>query len=47
MARYAAANADVQAVRSLARSIAEAQAAEVATMGAMISVRGGTPLPAP
>jgi uncharacterized protein (DUF305 family) len=47
MAEYAAAHADVAAVRDLARTIAEAQSAETTTMARMLSGRGGTPLPAP
>jgi uncharacterized protein (DUF305 family) len=47
MARYAAANAEVPAVRSLARSILDTQTAETTTMGRMLAARGGTPLPAP
>ena len=47
MAEYAAAHAQVGAVRDLARTIAEAQTAEVTTMERMLSARGGTPLPAP
>ena len=47
MAEYAATNAEQPVVRSLARSIADTQAAEVATMTDMLSARGGTPLPAP
>jgi uncharacterized protein (DUF305 family) len=47
MARYAADNAVVPAVRSLARSILDTQTAETTTMSRMLSARGGTPLPAP
>jgi uncharacterized protein (DUF305 family) len=47
MAEYAAAHADVAAVRTLARSIAQTQTAETTTMAAMLTARGGTPLPAP
>jgi uncharacterized protein (DUF305 family) len=47
MAQYAAAHAEVPAVRTLARSIAETQTAETTTMGRMLAARGGTPLPAP
>jgi uncharacterized protein (DUF305 family) len=47
MAEYAAANAAVPAVRSLARSIADGQSAEVQLMVRMLTERGGTPLPAP
>ena len=45
MAEYAAANADQAAVRSLARSIAWAQQAEVSMMEDMIRARGGTAPP--
>lgn len=41
MAEYAAENADQDAVRSLARSIASAQQAEVSVMKEMIRARGG------
>lgn len=47
MANYAAAHADVETVRTLARSIAETQAAEIGTLTDMLTARGGTPLPAP
>ncbi|MGY1687459.1 DUF305 domain-containing protein [Geodermatophilus sp. SYSU D00804] len=47
MAQYAAGNAAEPAVRTLARSIAETQTAEVTTMVGMLTARGGTPLPAP
>lgn len=47
MAEYAAENADVPAVRALARTMAETQSAEVGTMTEMLAARGGTPLPAP
>ena len=47
MAQYAAANAAEAAVRTLAGAIADTQTAEVATMEAMLTERGGTPLPAP
>ena len=47
MAEYAAENADVPAVRALARTMAETQSAEVGTMTDMLAARGGTPLPAP
>lgn len=46
MAEYAAENADQAAVRSLARSIASTQQAEVNTMEEMIRARGGAPEPA-
>lgn len=46
MAVYAADNAAVPAVSALARSIAETQSAEVATMTAMLTARGSAPLPA-
>jgi uncharacterized protein (DUF305 family) len=47
MAQYAEAHASEDAVRGLARSIAETQTAEVQTMTQMLTARGGTPLPAP
>ncbi|WP_409331645.1 DUF305 domain-containing protein [Trujillonella humicola] len=47
MARYAAEHADRSAVRVLAGSIADAQAAETTTMTSMLTARGGTPLPPP
>jgi uncharacterized protein (DUF305 family) len=47
MADYAAAHAGVAAVRNLARTISDTQTAETKTMAAMLSARGGTPLPAP
>jgi len=47
MAEYAAAHAAVPAVRTLARSIADTQGAEVRTMADMLAARGGTPLPPP
>jgi uncharacterized protein (DUF305 family) len=47
MAVYGAAHAEVPAVRSLARSIAETQQAETTTMARMLTDRGGEPLPAP
>jgi uncharacterized protein (DUF305 family) len=47
MARYAAANASEPAVATLARTIADTQAAEVATMTDMLAARGGAPLPVP
>ena len=47
MAEYAAENADVPAVRTLAESIADTQSAETGTMGDMLAARGGTPLPEP
>jgi uncharacterized protein (DUF305 family) len=47
MAEYAAAHAELAAVRTLARSIAQTQAAEVGTMADMLAARGGTPLPPP
>jgi uncharacterized protein (DUF305 family) len=47
MAQYAMKHADVPAVRTLARSIAETQTAETTTMARMLSARGGTPLPPP
>ncbi len=47
MANYAAEHAGVGAVRTLARSIADTQAAEVGTLTDMLTARGRTPLPAP
>jgi uncharacterized protein (DUF305 family) len=47
MAEYAAAHADVRAVRTLATRIADSQTAETSLMASMLSERGGTPLPAP
>ncbi len=47
MARYADENAAEAAVRSLAGSIADSQAAETALMTDMLVARGGTPLPPP
>ena len=47
MASDAAANADVDAVRDLARSIEQAQGIETETMTDVLTARGGTPLPAP
>jgi uncharacterized protein (DUF305 family) len=47
MAEYAVEHADVPAVRDLAQAIARAQTAETRTMAAMLTARGGTPLPAP
>jgi uncharacterized protein (DUF305 family) len=47
MATYAADQAELPAVRNLARTIAETQDVETTTMADMLSERGGTPLPAP
>lgn len=47
MARYAAEHAEVDTVRTLAGSIAEAQSAEIDTLTDMLIARGGTPLSAP
>lgn len=47
MANYAAQHAEVDSVRTLARSIAETQDAEIQTLTDMLTARGGTPLPAP
>jgi uncharacterized protein (DUF305 family) len=47
MALYAADHADVEAVRRLARTIADTQTAETTTMTDLLAARGGTPLPAP
>jgi uncharacterized protein (DUF305 family) len=46
MAEYAAQHAEVDAVRTLARTIAESQKAETDLMASMLAERGGTPLPA-
>jgi uncharacterized protein (DUF305 family) len=47
MAEYAVEHAEVSAVRTLARTIVESQAAETGLMAGMLAERGGTPLPAP
>jgi uncharacterized protein (DUF305 family) len=47
MAEYAAEHSGVPAVSDLAQAIARAQSAETRTMAAMLTARGGTPLPAP
>jgi uncharacterized protein (DUF305 family) len=47
MAEYAAAHAQESAVRTLARTIVESQAAETSLMARMLAERGGTPLPTP
>lgn len=47
MSSYAAENAEVDSVRTLARSIADSQAAEIETLTNMLTARGGTPLPVP
>jgi uncharacterized protein (DUF305 family) len=47
MAEYGRDHATEPAVRRLATSIAETQAAETTTMATMLRERGGTPLPAP
>jgi uncharacterized protein (DUF305 family) len=47
MAQYGAAHARVPAVRRLATTILETQTAETQTLTAMLTARGGTPLPAP
>jgi uncharacterized protein (DUF305 family) len=47
MAQYGAAHAAIPAVRLLATTIAETQSAEVQTLTAMLTARGGTLLPAP
>jgi uncharacterized protein (DUF305 family) len=47
MAQYAEQHAQVPAVSTLARSIAETQTAEVGTMAQLLAQRGGAPLPAP
>jgi uncharacterized protein (DUF305 family) len=46
MARYGQQHAGEAVVRGLARSIAETQTAETATMEEMLRARGGAPLPA-
>lgn len=47
MANYAADRAQVDALRTLARSMAETQSAEIGTLTDMLTARGGLPLPAP
>nr|WP_246324026.1 DUF305 domain-containing protein [Petropleomorpha daqingensis] len=47
MAEYAAQHAQLEPVRSLARSIVDTQTAETTTMAAMLTALGGTPLPPP
>jgi len=47
MAEYGREHAEVAAVRRLAGTIADTQAAETTTMAKMLTARGGTPLPAP
>lgn len=47
MAEDGEAHATLAVVRGLARSIAQTQTAETTTMAAMLSARGGSPLPAP
>jgi len=47
MAQYAAKHASEPAVRRLAETMVETQTAETTTMSAMLTARGGTPLPAP
>jgi uncharacterized protein (DUF305 family) len=47
MAEYAAEHAENAAVRDLAEAIVSSQSAETDLMTAMLSERGGTPLPAP
>ena len=47
MAQYGAAHAGVPALRRLATTILETQTAETQTLTAMLTARGGTPLPAP
>jgi uncharacterized protein (DUF305 family) len=47
MAEFAAAHAQLPVVRNLARSIAETQTAETATMAGILTRLGGTPLPPP
>jgi uncharacterized protein (DUF305 family) len=47
MAEYAAEHAELQPVRTLARSIVDTQTAETTTMSAMLTALGGVPLPPP
>jgi len=47
MALYAAEHAGVQSVRTLARSMADTQSAEIGTLTDMLTARGGSPLAAP
>ena len=47
MARHAAQHGDQAAVRALATSIEESQAAETSYMTELLAARGGTPLPPP
>jgi uncharacterized protein (DUF305 family) len=47
MAQYAESHAETDVVRTLAKSIADSQAAETQLMTGMLAERGGTPLPAP
>jgi uncharacterized protein (DUF305 family) len=47
MAQYGAAHGSVPALRRLATTIVETQTAETQTLTAMLTARGGTPLPAP
>lgn len=47
MANYAAEHAAVGALQTLARAMAESQAAEIDTLTDMLADRGGTPLPSP
>ncbi len=47
MARYAVEPASTSPVRTLARSMANGQAAEIATMQGMLADRGGSTLPYP
>jgi len=47
MASFAAQNATTPAVKTLAENIVNSQAAEVRTIGSMLSERGAQPLPAP
>lgn len=47
MAQYAEQNAQEAPVRTLARSIADTQTAEVGTMAQLLAQKGGSPLPAP
>lgn len=47
MAEYTVEHADVEAVRDLAQGIAQSQATETQYMLALLTARGGTPLPEP
>lgn len=47
MAAYAAEHAEIDAVRTLARSMDQTQTVEITTLTDMLTARGGTPLAAP